>query len=310
MKATSFIRLAGVFTAIAMLAGCATYRNISLVQDGPGAELRSSEIKVFRENQDEVLKELILLTQTQPPTTSDPAGSPDWNAVIEAGMDYADGKCETYMHSLFRLNRDRKTATSQIGLLGVATAGIMAAVEAAARDVAIVAIAYGLASSTVDNLSSNLLYDLDPSSIRTLTKSLQASYRQALPKGYSTRPAAMSVIRGYASLCLPANIEAEINLAVKTAQPTTVPGDANTGRAPSVSNSETIVGNFTVKIDDSTAILRRYVFPNGILNSENRQKLEEFIQSKNIKTSATEFMRLERYAKERAEAVSTLQLTN
>ena len=120
----------------------------------------------------------------------------------------------------------------------------------------------------------------------------------------------MSVIRGYASLCLPANIEAEINLAVKTAQPTTVPGDANTGRAPSVSNSETIVGNFTVKIDDSTAILRRYVFPNGILNSENRQKLEEFIQSKNIKTSATEFMRLERYAKERAEAVSTLQLTN
>lgn len=309
MRAMFMMRLVVALATVAALTGCATYRNGTLVQDGPGPELSSSELTIFRENQDKVLSELVLLAQVQQPPGR-PVGAPDWNAVIEAGMDYSDGKCEAYMHALFRLNRDRKATISQIGLLGAATAGILAATEVAAKEVAIVAISFGLASSTVDNLSSNLLYDLDPSSVRTMTKALQASYRQALPKGYSTRPAAMSVIRGYAALCLPANIEAEVNLAVKKAQPTTVPGDANTGRAPSVSNSETTVGNFRVKIDDSTAILRRFVFPDGELDQDNRRSLEKFIQDKNLVTSVTEFMRLEKYAKERAEAVSALKLSN
>jgi hypothetical protein len=310
MRAVSATRLVAVFATVVTLAGCATYRNGNLVQDGPGSELGATELAAFRENQDKVLVELIKLAQIEP-TIARPAGVPDWDAVIEAGMDFADGKCEAYTHALFRLNRDRKTATSQIGLLGSATAGILAAVDAAAKEVAIVAIAFGLASSTVDNLSSNLLYDLDPSSIRTMTKALQASYRQGLPKSYSTRPAAMNVIRGYVALCLPANIEAEINLAVKKAQPTTVPGDAKTGRAPSVSNSETTVGNFTVGIDDNTAILKRFVFPDGVLNNENQKKLEKFIRDdKKLTVSVTEFMRQQQYAAERAEAVSRLKLSN
>jgi len=75
----------------------------------------------------------------------------DWDKVIEAGMDYADLRCDEYIHALFRLNRDRKTSTAQLGLLGAASAGLMAAAEASARNVAAVAIAFGLASATVDN---------------------------------------------------------------------------------------------------------------------------------------------------------------
>jgi hypothetical protein len=302
------IALAAVMTAIALASGgCATYTNGTMVRDGPGAEFSAAELNAYRKNQDAVLVELLELSQVK--VTAAGVSTPDWNAVIEAGMDYADGKCEAYMHALFRLNRDRKTTTSQIGLLGTATAGILAAVEAAAKDVAIAAIAFGLASSTVDNLSSNLLYDLDPSSVRSLVKVLQSKYRQGMPAaGYSTRPAAMTAIRGYTALCLPANIESEVNLAVKKSEPVTAPGDSATGRPPAVSHSENIVGVFTVKSDDGTARLRDFVFPGGTLNVENRRKLEAFIQSKGLTVDVSSFMRLQRFAAERAEAVTALKL--
>lgn len=288
------------------LAGCAAYHNSVQVKDGPGSEFKAAEVQNFRLNQDAVLAELVALSRPGAVTPS--SGTPDWDAVIQAGMDYADSRCEAYMHALFRLNRDRKTATTQIGLLGAATAGVMAAVESAARDVAMVAIAFGLASSTVDNLSGNVLYDLDPSSVRTLVRSLQAGYRAGIPKGYTSRPAAVNVIRGYAAICLPSNIEAEVNLAVKKAQPTTQPGDASTGQPPVVSNSDVVAASFVVKLDDNTNLLRDFVFPGGKLNPQNRQKLEEFLQEKKIQTDVSSFMRLERFAKERAEAVNRLNL--
>jgi len=75
-----------------------------------------------------------------------------------------------------------------------------------------------------------------------------------------------------------------------------------------VSNSETAVSAFTVKVDDSTEILRSFVFPNKQLNPENRRKLEAFMASKQIRTDVSSFMRLERFAADRAEAVTALKL--
>jgi hypothetical protein len=48
----------------------------------------------------------------------------------------------------------------------------------------------------------------------------------------------MAVIRDYATLCVPANIEAEVNLAVKKAVPVTQPGDAGKGQPPSATHSD------------------------------------------------------------------------
>ncbi|ROZ75346.1 hypothetical protein [Ramlibacter sp. WS9] len=300
------LALVGTVAAIALAStGCATYNNGTIVRDGPGAEFSASELNTFRKNQDAVLVELMELAQV-PGVGAD--APPNWDAVIAAGMDYADGKCEAYMHALFRLNRDRKTTTAQIGLLGAATAGILAAVEAAAKDVAITAIAFGLASATVDNLSGSLLYNLDPSSVRSLVKGQQSKYREVQEKGYSSRPAAMRVIRGYAALCLPANIEAEVNIAVKNVEPVGNPGDAATGQPPVVSNSETIAGRFTVKADKNTVTLRDFVFPGGTLNAANRKQLEDFLRGRGINVDVSSFMRLQRFAAERAEAVSALKL--
>lgn len=314
------------------LGGCTTLRHSSLVEDGPGLDFPQAEVAAFRANQDAVLRQLFVLAGAKidaaaPPAAltalatgqaaAQPGGVPadvqlptglDWDTVIVAGMNYADLRCEAYIHALFRLNRDRKTVTTQLGLLGTASAGLMAAAESAAREVAAVAIAFGLASSTVDNLSSNLLYELEPSSVRTLVKSLQARYRGALPVGYKSRPAAMGVVRNYAALCLPASIESEVNLAVKSANPGASPGNEASGRAPVVSNSESVVASSAARYDDNTALLDAFVFPNGKLNDANRRALEQFLKGKNIQVDVASFSKLERYAAEREEAVRALGL--
>lgn len=293
---------AALLFLVSALSGCATYRNTSQVEEGPGLEFKAVELKGFRDNQDRVLEQLTAMAGPAP------GGGAAWDRVIDAGMDFADSKCEAYMHALFRLNRDKKTVTAQIGLLGTATAGLMAAAESAAKEVAATAVLFGLASSTVDNLSSNLLYDLDPSSVRTLVKTLQSRYRSGLQPGYDSRPAALRVVRAYAMLCVPANIEAEVNLAVKASTPFANQGDPSTGQPPEVSHAEGSVSAFKAKIDDNTALLRAFVFPNGRLNTANRIKLEDFIRSKNIATDVSSFMRLERFEAERAEAAAALKL--
>ena len=286
------------------LPGCATYRNATAVQDGPGLDIKAEQVTAFRANQDLALAQLAALAGLKGTEVAEG----DWDKVIEAGMDYADLRCDEYIHALFRLNRDRKTSTAQLGLLGAASAGLMAAAEASARNVAAVAIVFGLASATVDNLSSNLLFELDPSSVRTLVRSLQASYRDARPTGYKSRPAALSVIRGYAGLCVPANIEAEVNVAVKSATPFASEGNGAAGKAPMVSNAKSAVSAFTVKFDDGTDLLKAFVFPGGALDPVAKARLDGFLKFKGITEDVSSFMRLERFAAERAEAVKSLGL--
>ena len=235
---------------VMLLSGCAGPN--SLVRTGPGINFNPEEVERFSAEQDRILKQLYMLAGL----SSAPRATGDWDKVIKAGMDYADQKCEAYMHELFRLNRDKNTAIAQLGLIGTATAGILAAVKATAKDIAVTAIAFGLASSTVDNLSSNLLYELEPSSVRSLVKALQQGFRLGLPTGYDTRPAAVTVIRRYAVLCIPSNIEAEVNLAIKKSVPETKAGNASTGEPPEVTNAQNLVSATKEQISDAQRINR------------------------------------------------------
>lgn len=290
---------------VALLSGCATYRKSALVQDGPGTDFRSAEVTAFRVEQDKVVQELIALSGA---AAGGGGAAVNWDHVIQAGMDVADSKCESYMHALFRLHRDKKTLVAQLGLMGTAAAGLMAAAESAAKEVAAVAVLFGLATATVDNLGSNLLYDLDPSSVRTLVKALQSQYRFKLQPGYTTRPGAMRVIRAYAMLCVPASIEAEVNAAVKNAAPEGNGGDPQTGQPPEVSNSEAAVSPDRAGIDDNTALLRDFVFPGGTLDPARRVQLERLIRARGISVDVSSFMRLQRFKSERDEVVKALKL--
>jgi hypothetical protein len=290
--ASSLVNLAA---AVALLSGCAASGRLDLVKNGPGADPDPTAMASFRSDQDKLLIELI--AAVTPPTTaaSAPAttrvtggsviehtGGVTWDQVIRAGMDYADRRCEDYLHALYRLDRDRKTAVAQTGLLGAATAGVQAATGAAAKEVAIVAILFGLGGSTIDNVAGNLLYQLEPSSVRTLVNAQQLQYRANLGEGYLDRPAAMNVLRRYALLCVPANIESEVNLAVKKTKPEVKPGVPEMGVAPVVTNSTIAVSTTSFGADNNSALLDAFVNPSGKINPENERKLLEYMKANGV----------------------------
>lgn len=201
----------------------------NLLKGGPGIgiEVDPDNVKDYQVKQTDVLNQLYVVAGLK----AEPSSKDDWYKVIQEGMDYSDKQCEEYLHALFRLNRDARTAISQLGLLGGATAGVRAA-GAAAKEVAITAIAFGLAASSIDTLSSNLLYELEPSSLRTLVRGLQEAFRKNLKPEYDSRPAAVTVLRRY-----PTNIESEVNLAIKKSQPNVTEGQPN--QPPSVTHTIT-----------------------------------------------------------------------
>lgn len=288
------------------LQGCATYRNISQLENGPGTEFSKDELRTWRDNQDKVLAELSLAAGM--PSGTNPPTPAQWDEVIRAGMDFADRKCEDYLHALFRLNRDKRTTVSQIGLLGAASAGVLAALDVAARNVALTAIGFGLAASSVENLSSNLLFELDPSSVRSLVKTQQTAYRALLGSGYASRPAAMTALRGYAMLCVPANIEAEVNLAVKRSQPDTQEAKPREGQPPVVTNNAIVKTSFSFRSDDAGELLRRFALPGGVADKTNLPRLEDYLRRNGIAVSAQSFISAADFAAQREEAAKFFNL--
>lgn len=307
-RSSAACRAVVLWSTLGLLGGCAAYDRTSLVASGPGADFDAGEVSAFRAAQDRLLTELIIAARPPEPPAGGAApaaateatataaipgsGGVTWDQVIRVGMDYADVRCEAYLHALYRLDRDKKTAVAQTGLIGSATAGVQAAVGSAAKEVAIAAILFGLAGSTIDNVAGNLLYELEPSSVRTLVKALQAQYRANLGSGYPDRPAAMTALRRYAVLCVPANIEAEVNLAVKKTQPEAKPGDPSNGQPPLVTNSSIAVSTTSFGPDDSSARLDAFVNPGGRMSPDNERKLLDYMEANGIprNTGTTSFI--------------------
>lgn len=111
---------------------------------------------------------------------------------------------------------------------------------------------------------------------------MQETYRQELGTGYTNRPAALTAIRRYATLCVPASIEAEVNLSVKRAQPGATEGRPDTGQPPSVTNAITVTAEGSIMPPDDAAIrLRNFIRPGGRLNPTNQKVLIDYL-AKNI----------------------------
>lgn len=301
------LRLVWALAFLQMFSGCATdlSRNTE-VAIGPSAEFDSTKLTASTDAQTIILTSL----QRRAGLKGTPINTSDWDKILDSGMEYADERCEAYMAALFRLNRDKKTVNSQIGLVGTATAGVMAAAKSAARDIALAAITFGLASSTVDNLSSNLLYDLDPSSVRTLVRALQQKYRDNVGKGYVTRPTVLRAIRNYAVLCVPANIEAEVNLAVKQADPGATQGNGPEGKPPEVSNS-TVTVDSSFLWDSNSSLLNDFIRNNGALDQTKLGILKATMKTAKVPDgiSHVSFLNARKFEKQRADAVAILKLT-
>ncbi|UEM24412.1 hypothetical protein JL100_032855 (plasmid) [Skermanella mucosa] len=219
-----------------MTTGCQRTEDLRGLLDGGGMELPAVEVTSYVENQQKVLRDLMLSANILPckldkdgyEIAESPAGckrttdlTPEqWPPIVWAGIALADQKCERYMNALFWVDRAKDRTINQIGLAGTATAAILGIANAAAEAIAITAVGFGLATATTENIGSGLLYSLDPSAVRSLVKTMQAVYLIELESGqYRNRPTAFWAIQRYISFCLPASIETQVTKAVQRANP-------------------------------------------------------------------------------------------
>lgn len=157
-----------------------------------------------------------------------------WYDVTLAGFNYVDDACSAYFDRLFKLNRRKDAIRSTLSVGGQTTNAILFATEASQLSMAVVAQAFGLASSLTDIVSGTYLYQLPPATTKSFVAKLSRAYRDGVAEEQLAidGPAeAYGYIRGYLDLCLPATIEASLveHVGAATAVPVRAPGGGSIG---------------------------------------------------------------------------------
>jgi hypothetical protein len=192
-------------------AGCVDSDRIRLLT-GPGVDLNATDIQYYRANQDVVVQNLLALAGRGGVPESD---INDWSPVVDAGIGFVKQRCEAYLDAIFWFNRYKNTTVNEINLLGAGTASALGIAQASARDIALVALAFGITAQTIEILSSSILYKIDPAAVKSLVDTSQAIYLQSIAGvRYTSRAAAVLALQGYLNLCLPTTLEAQVVAAV------------------------------------------------------------------------------------------------
>jgi hypothetical protein len=190
-------------------------------REGAGSDLYSGQLPQATQLQDAYV--YYICRQAGNPNDGTPDGSScavsNWTTFTLAGMNDIDQRCDAYLSWLDAQRRDRTPVLTQIAAMGAATGAIMGVAGAGTQALAIVATAFGLASTTYANWNSRLLLDVDHSTVQTLVYMRQQQYR----KGNAgvivpDRAAAIYFLRGYLRICMPITIETDINTSVTLAR--------------------------------------------------------------------------------------------
>lgn len=181
-------------------------------------EISNSDVTRFVTNQNAVLSEFAKMAGVSLPN---PNG--EWRPIIDAGIHYSDVRCDRFMDSLFWFNRVRETTSRQIQYSGAAVSAALAVMEASVDAIGLTPLGFNFLDQTVNNFGAGLLFNLNPSNVRTIVERKQAAYRDGLSGSYTSRALAMRVIQDYAAICLPPSIETEVELAISTQQYTPKP---------------------------------------------------------------------------------------
>ena len=169
------------------------------------------DVTRFVAGQDAILAEFATLAGVSMPG---PTG--EWRPIIDAGIHYADVRCDRFMDSLFWFNRVRETTSRQIQYTGAAVSAALAVVQASVNAVGLTPLGFAFLDQTVNNFGAGLLFNLNPSNVRTIVERKQEAYLRGLSASYTSRAIALQVIQNYAAICLPPSIETEVELAIST----------------------------------------------------------------------------------------------
>jgi len=176
-------------------------------------DLNSVDVKAYVGNQKKIFDSIV--ESTGRPESKD---GEEFKQVVTAGIGYVNLRCERYIDALFFLNRVRETTSREIQYAGAATSATLALVKASKELIGLAPLGFGLLDQTVNNVGKGLLFDLDPSVVRTLVRKQQVAFVKSLSARYTNRVDAMLVIQDYAAICLPTSIESEVKSAIANSE--------------------------------------------------------------------------------------------
>lgn len=203
-----------VVLAVSIGSGCSTFNNMGALNNSD-ANIDPQDIAKYAMNQQEVYQALLQLSGLP----NEPATPTEWNQFIMAGVHYSNQKCENYLDAVQWSKSGQQRDSSLIGQGGNLTNSIMGIAKASARELAMTAAAFGYTRSTFDTMNSARLSGLEASTIRKLVHNVQQQYLQEINNTqYTNRVGAFNALQGYIRLCLPGNIGAEANNAVRGAK--------------------------------------------------------------------------------------------
>ncbi len=214
-RVRSWAACAPLLVAVLGFGGCTSPHDVYLAQRGAEVTFDATSIEAFYKEQQDIHTKLSAMVEKG--TTLEERN----RQFLRLGYTYVDRNCESYFNSLTRIQRDRQTTTAEVALIGAAAGGVLAALKASAKAIALVGIGTGFTAASIETITGGVLYELDASTTRTLTfKALQKYQEEAPPpKDIGTFADAVFILQGYGEICLPPTIEAMVKSAVKSASP-------------------------------------------------------------------------------------------
>jgi len=155
---------------------------------------------------------------------------------VFAGWDFVDEQCGTFFDNVILLQKDTRYASSAIATANTQTALILAAVEASAKSIAIVAASSEFVRRLIDNFATEYAFAPYAVEVRQLVIDALSRYRisdattGALGEMRSARTIgdaqclANNIVRNYAKICTISGVEALARQAIANSQIHQSPG--------------------------------------------------------------------------------------
>jgi hypothetical protein len=213
--------LAAIVAALcALLAGCVPSLDEQLTREGIGSELYTQDLAKQTELQEQYLG--FMCQQAGVPVSDNGQGlpqcdygdisGPGWRAVVTAGLNDIDRRCDSYLAWLDNKRRSRGPLLKQLSDTDLATRTIMTFSGADPDAINIVGVAFGLLRQSIENYHSRLLLEVESSTVNTIVLTKRNSFRNDVrSKQITNKPDAVHAIRAYLRICLPFTIETDIN---------------------------------------------------------------------------------------------------
>ncbi len=152
---------------------------------------------------------------------------------LGSGYAYVDLQCEVYFDNLHKFYKTKREEQSLTNILTGALSGLLGAIQASAKSIALVAVGGTSASATIENFGSSLLFELDPSATQGLVLKAQKEFQKQIASQNVTNsfPETLSAVSEYARLCMPPRIEKLVNEAVRSAKPSDLSSSQTSGTA-------------------------------------------------------------------------------